>query len=90
MERELEDMKATYELNQEKLQYNLKVLQEREKENKDTVTFQKRKFKRMKEVPFRTAWGSSTINVRADFLFWWGAVLRASKKGKVFSFWERL
>lgn len=43
-------MRATYQLNHEKLLYNFQVLQEREKENKDTVAFQKRKFKRLKEV----------------------------------------
>eukprot|EP01083_Nonionella_stella_P143800 447658_1 len=50
LEQQLEEMRAKYQLNHEKLQYNYQVLQEREKENKDTVAFQKRKFKRLKEA----------------------------------------
>lgn len=46
LEQQLEEMRSTYQLNTEKLNYNFQVLKEREKENMDTVDHQKRKLKR--------------------------------------------
>jgi len=46
LEQQLEEMKSTYQLNNEKLNYNFQVLKEREKENMDTVDHQKRKLKK--------------------------------------------
>jgi dynein regulatory complex protein 1 len=43
-------MRATYQLNADKLEYNFRVLKERDAENRDTVNNQKAKIKRMKEV----------------------------------------
>ncbi|CEP02683.1 unnamed protein product (mitochondrion) [Plasmodiophora brassicae] len=47
LEQQLEEMRSTYQLNTEKLNYNFQVLKEREKENMDTVDHQKRKLKRL-------------------------------------------
>lgn len=43
LEQHLENMRFTYQLNQEKLQYNYSVLVERDAENQFTISQQKRK-----------------------------------------------
>ena len=43
-------MKATYQLNAEKLEYNFRVLQERSDENRETVQNQTAKIKKCKET----------------------------------------
>ncbi len=43
-------MRATYQLNAEKLEYNFRVLKERDTENRDTIANQKAKLKRSKEA----------------------------------------
>lgn len=43
LEQHLENMRATYQLNQEKLNYNFRVLTERDAENQFTISQQKRK-----------------------------------------------
>jgi hypothetical protein len=43
-------MKATYQLNQEKLEYNYQVLQKREEENVKTKAQQKRKITKLQDV----------------------------------------
>lgn len=43
-------MKATYQLNQEKLEYNYQVLRKREDENNITRSQQKRKITRLSDV----------------------------------------
>lgn len=42
-------MRATYLLNQEKLEYNFRVLTERDVENSNTVLQQKKKLQRLKD-----------------------------------------
>ena len=46
----MEDMKAVYRLNEEKLEFNYKVLKEREKVNTNTITGLKTKDRRNKEI----------------------------------------
>ncbi|XP_069742594.1 dynein regulatory complex protein 1 isoform X4 [Narcine bancroftii] len=46
LEQQLEQMKATYQLNQEKLEYNFQVLKKRDEENMITKSQQKRKIAR--------------------------------------------
>ena len=43
LEQQLEEMRATYQLNQEKLDYNYRVLVERDSENTNTIKQQKKK-----------------------------------------------
>jgi len=50
LEKQLEEMRATYQLNQEKLDYNYRVLVERDTENTTTIKHQKRKLTRMADV----------------------------------------
>ena len=50
LEQELQRMRATYQLNSEKLDYNLKVLQKRDDENRATKIQQKRKSLRMQDT----------------------------------------
>ena len=50
LEKYLEDMKAVYKLNEEKLDFNLKVLKERDKVNKTTKDKLKKKERRMKGI----------------------------------------
>jgi hypothetical protein len=50
MEAHLEAMKATYLLNQDKLVYNERVLQERASESQTTILHQRRKLARQREV----------------------------------------
>jgi len=44
-------MKATYQLNQEKLEYNFQVLRKRDEENTITKSQQKRKITRCLRLP---------------------------------------
>ena len=50
LEQQLEEMRATYQLNQEKLDYNYRVLVERDSENTSTIKQQKKKLTRMADV----------------------------------------
>jgi len=50
LEQQLEEMRATYQLNQEKLDYNYRVLVERDSENTNTIKQQKKKLTRMADV----------------------------------------
>ena len=50
LEQQLEEMRATYQLNTEKLEYNYRVLTERDMENSTTLSQQKRKLARLKEA----------------------------------------
>jgi dynein regulatory complex protein 1 len=47
LEQQLQQMKATYQLNTEKLEYNFQVLKKRDDENSITVNQQKRRITRM-------------------------------------------
>lgn len=49
LEQQLEEMRATYQLNTEKLDYNHKVLEERNQENKATVEHHRRRIRHLKE-----------------------------------------
>ena len=50
LEQHLESMRAAYQLNQEKLDYNYRVLLERDAENVATVTQQKRKVSKQRDL----------------------------------------
>ncbi|XP_060066143.1 dynein regulatory complex protein 1-like [Ylistrum balloti] len=50
LEQQLQQMKATYQLNQEKLEYNFQVLKKRDDENTITRSQQKRKITRLQDV----------------------------------------
>ncbi|GAX84384.1 hypothetical protein CEUSTIGMA_g11806.t1 [Chlamydomonas eustigma] len=50
LEQHLEAMRATYQLNTEKLDYNYRVLVERDHENQTTINQQKRKISRQRDV----------------------------------------
>jgi dynein regulatry complex protein 1 len=50
LEEHLQTMKATYQLNSEKLEYNYQVLKKRDDENTVTITQQKRKINRMNDL----------------------------------------
>ena len=50
LEQQLEEMRATYQLNTEKLEYNYRVLTERDMENSATLSQQKRKLARLKDA----------------------------------------
>ncbi|PIK61177.1 putative dynein regulatory complex protein 1 [Apostichopus japonicus] len=50
LEQQLQQMKATYQLNQEKLEYNFQVLKKRDEENTITKSQQKRKLTRLQDV----------------------------------------
>ena len=50
LEQQLEEMRATYQLNQEKLDYNFRVLVVRDSENTHTIKQQKKKLTRMADV----------------------------------------
>ncbi|RMZ94279.1 Dynein regulatory complex 1 [Brachionus plicatilis] len=50
MEQRLQQMKATYQLNQEKLEYNFQVIQKRDEENTKTKAQQKRKITKLQDV----------------------------------------
>ena len=50
LEKCMEDMKAVYRLNEEKLEFNHKVLREREKVNSSTIASLKNKDRRSKEI----------------------------------------
>jgi dynein regulatory complex protein 1 len=49
LEQQLEVMRATYQLNTEKLEYNFRVLSERDIENSNTINQQKRKLARLQD-----------------------------------------
>jgi dynein regulatory complex protein 1 len=49
LEQQLEVMRATYQLNTEKLEYNFRVLSERDVENSNTINQQKRKLARLQD-----------------------------------------
>lgn len=49
LEQQLEDMRATYQLNTEKLEYNFRVLHERNEENRKTISANKRKLARLQD-----------------------------------------
>ena len=50
LEQHLESMRAAYQLNQEKLDYNYRVLLERDAENVATITQQKRKVSKQRDL----------------------------------------
>jgi len=50
LEQQLQQMRATYQLNQEKLEYNFQVLRKRDEENTITKSQQKRKITRLQDV----------------------------------------
>nr|CAB3256639.1 dynein regulatory complex protein 1-like [Phallusia mammillata] len=50
LEQQLQQMKATYQLNQEKLEYNFQVLKKRDEENTITKSQQKRKITRLQDA----------------------------------------
>ena len=50
LEQQLEEMRATYQLNTEKLEYNFTVLTARDVENSSTIQQQKRKLARLQDV----------------------------------------
>ncbi|XP_027706344.1 dynein regulatory complex protein 1 isoform X2 [Vombatus ursinus] len=50
LEQQLQQMKATYQLNQEKLEYNFQVLKKRDEENTIIKSQQKRKINRLHDV----------------------------------------
>lgn len=50
LEQQLEEMRSTYQLNTEKLEYNYRVLNEREMENTATLLQQKKKESKLKET----------------------------------------
>ena len=59
LEQQLEEMRAMYQLNTEKLNYNFQVLKEREKENITTVDHLKRREKKLKEF---------VVNIKEKFI----------------------
>ena len=52
LEQQLQQMRATYQLNQEKLEYNFQVLKKRDEENTITKSQQKRKITRYRTRAF--------------------------------------
>ena len=50
LEQQLEEMRATYQLNSEKLDYNYRVLTERDMENTATLQQQRRRLMRLKDT----------------------------------------
>lgn len=50
LEKCMEDMKAVYKLNEEKLEFNHKVLKEREKVNSNTINGLKNKVRRSRDI----------------------------------------
>eukprot|EP00051_Salpingoeca_urceolata_P005515 m.73944 g.73944 ORF g.73944 m.73944 type:complete len:691 (+) comp14395_c0_seq2:114-2186(+) len=50
LEQQLQQMKATYQLNVEKLEYNYQVLKKRDEENTQTITQQKRRINRVSDA----------------------------------------
>ena len=49
LEQQLESMRASYQLNQEKLEYNFKILKKRDDENTITNSQQKRRLTRLQD-----------------------------------------
>lgn len=50
LEQQLQQMKATYQLNTEKLEYNYQVLKKRDEENTVTISQQKRKINKLQDI----------------------------------------
>ncbi|ESO02263.1 hypothetical protein HELRODRAFT_188640 [Helobdella robusta] len=50
MQQELQEMQATYQLNQDKLEYNFQVLRKRDEENIITKSIQKKKITRLHDI----------------------------------------
>ena len=50
LEQQLESMRASYQLNQEKLEYNFKILKKRDDENTITNSQQKRRLTRLQDT----------------------------------------
>lgn len=50
LEQQLQQMKATYQLNSEKLEYNYQVLKKRDEENTVTISQQKRKLNKLQDM----------------------------------------
>lgn len=65
LEQQLEEMRATYQLNTEKLEYNYRVLTERDMENSATLSHQKRKLSKLKDAL------SGLVQVGRRFIAWW-------------------
>ena len=61
MEQQLQQLRATYQLNQEKLEYNFQVLKKRDDENTITKSQQKRKITR-----YVSGLCSACSQIRAD------------------------
>ena len=61
LEQHLEAMRATYQLNTEKLEYNYRVLVERDHENQSTISQQRRKIARQREslLALKSRYGDS-------------------------------
>eukprot|EP00227_Mantoniella_beaufortii_P020533 CAMPEP_0197588540 /NCGR_PEP_ID=MMETSP1326-20131121/9790_1 /TAXON_ID=1155430 /ORGANISM="Genus nov. species nov., Strain RCC2288" /LENGTH=456 /DNA_ID=CAMNT_0043153381 /DNA_START=206 /DNA_END=1573 /DNA_ORIENTATION=+ len=61
LEQHLEAMRATYQLNTEKLEYNYRVLVERDHENQSTISQQRRKIARQREslLSLKSRYGES-------------------------------
>lgn len=64
LEQQLEEMRATYQLNTEKLEYNYRVLTERDMENSATLSHQKRKLSKLKDAL------SGLVQVGRRFIAW--------------------
>lgn len=60
---DLEDVRAKYQLNYEKLMYNYVILKEREKDNLTTVSNQKKRFKRLREALVNTKHKYETLDI---------------------------
>lgn len=74
LEQHLESMRAVYQLNQEKLDYNCSVLGERENENSSTISQQKRRL---------SSFQSSLSALKVIFVFLWHLFSRMSLVFKV-------
>ncbi len=71
LEQQLQQMKATYQLNQEKLAYNYQVLQKRDEENAKTKAQQKRKITKLQDA---------LTNFGEEEVFFWSLLLKKVKK----------
>ena len=68
LEQQLQQMRATYQLNQEKLEYNFQVLKKRDEENTITKSQQKRKITRYVSVVQLIETLDSLLNIFNSFL----------------------
>ena len=64
LEQQLEEMRATYQLNTEKLEYNFRVLSERDTENTSTLQKQKKKLAKIKDDLSRVVLKYRELDVR--------------------------